>query len=305
MRRIRIATRTSILAQRQAALVAEAIRSIDETIDTELVLLGTAGDARSVKVSEIGGKGVFTAELEAALRAGEVDLAVHSAKDLPVAMAEDLQIAAVPPRDDPRDALVSRGGGALADLPGGAKVGTGSLRRRAQLLATRSDLQVVSLRGNVETRLGKVICDEPPLDAVVVAMAGLNRSGLASRYAGKVHPLELDQFVPAAGQGALAVQTLLGRGGLGDLLARIDDPDSHKALTAERSVIAALHADCHSCIGVHIARAADRWGAQAMVASPDGTDVLRERLAAPSPDAAAARITEALLQAGAVELLSR
>ena len=199
MQTIRIATRGSQLALAQTGQVAELIRQANPALRTELVAISTRGDRHAGPLAEVGGKGLFTRELEEALRAGTVDLAVHSAKDLPAEMESDFAIAAVPVRQDARDALASRSG-PLAELPGGAAVGTGSLRRRAQLLAARPDLNVVPIRGNVETRLLKALGEQAELHAVVLAMAGLNRGGLADKYGDRLFPLDADQVIPAAGQ---------------------------------------------------------------------------------------------------------
>ncbi|HAU36818.1 MAG TPA: hydroxymethylbilane synthase, partial [Phycisphaerales bacterium] len=202
---LRIGTRRSRLATAQATLVVDALRRAHPGLACELAPLLTRGDRRTGPLADAGGKGLFTAELEDALRAGRIHLAVHSAKDMPAEMPAGLVIAAVPDRADPRDALVSRDGLAPADLPRGARVGTGSERRRVQLLALRDDLEIVALRGNVETRLSAAL--DGALDAVVLAMAGLERVGLAQEHATRVRPLDVATFLPAAGQGALAVQS--------------------------------------------------------------------------------------------------
>ena len=219
---IRIGTRGSLLALAQARLVAAAIERTRPPCRAELVPISTKGDRWAGPLDAAGRKGLFTAELEAALRDGRVQLAVHSAKDLPAQMPADLVLAGAPSREDPRDALVTRCGGGLADLPPGAAVGTGSLRRAAQLKALRPDLKIVPIRGNVETRIRKVLdgksgqlpfsaaengnCPDFPLDAVILAMAGLKRSGLLETHKDRIHPFPVEDFVPAAGQGTLALQ---------------------------------------------------------------------------------------------------
>jgi hydroxymethylbilane synthase len=272
---IRIGTRRSMLAMAQSRLVAEALRQ-QCGVEAELVGIVTRGDRRTGPLAAVGGKGLFTAELEAALRRGDIHLAVHSAKDVPATMSDDLVISAVPRRADARDALVSRGGVGLGDLRPGASVGTGSLRRSAQIRTARGDLNVVPIRGNVETRLRKALMDGMGgLDAVVVALAGLERSGLAGQHVGQVRPLELEQCVPAAGQGALVVQTTAAAKEVQTLVAAIDDPHSRQALLAERAVLAGLGADCRACVAVHVAPEGGHWRGCGMVARPDGADMVR------------------------------
>jgi hydroxymethylbilane synthase len=283
MERLRIGTRRSLLARRQAEIVAEALCGCVGGLQVEIVPIVTRGDRTRGPLGPAGGKGLFTTELERALRGGEVDLAVHSAKDLPVAMAGDLAIAAVSPRADPRDALVSSSGTGVADLPVGARVGTSSLRRSAQLRALRGDVEVVPIRGNIETRLSRAL--EPgraALDAVVVAMAALERSGLAQRHAGNIHALAIEEFVPAAGQGLLAVQCMAD-GAAAALAAGIDDRLAHQSLAAERETLRGLGADCHSCVGVHVWADGPEWRAWAMVAEADGSELMRCALRAGTP----------------------
>ena len=300
---LRIATRGSLLALRQTEQVGRAIeRRCGAAV--ELVALVTRGDRRAGPLAPVGGKGLFTAELEEALLAGKVDLAVHSAKDVPAAMGGELAIVAVPPRQDARDAVVSRQGG-LADLSRGARVGTGSPRRRAQLLAARGDLAVVAVRGNVDTRLRKALDEAGKLDAVVLAMAGLIRSGLAGQCGRFIHPLAVEQCIPAAGQGLLIVQATAARAGeLGGLLAPLDDPPSRQALDAERHVVRRLGAGCRSCLAVHVAPDGPGWLAAAMAARPDGSGMLRLAERADTAVAAAEALANALLAAGAEKLFA-
>jgi hydroxymethylbilane synthase len=268
----------------QSRIVADALRSCDPELQVELVPIVTRGDRAAGDLRKIGGKGLFTAELQHAVREGTIDIAVHSAKDLPTAMAGDLVIAAVPERADPRDALVSRAGWGISELPAGATVATASNRRAAQLLAARGDLDVVPIRGNVGTRLRKALAGVSGaagrVDAVVLAMAGLLRSGLAEKHAESIRPLEVADFVPAAGQGALAVQAAAENGQVAELVASVDDPDSHQALLAERRVLTALGADCRSCVGIHIAPERGRWHGYAVFARPDGSEMIRTKVAA-------------------------
>jgi hydroxymethylbilane synthase len=301
MTKLRIATRRSNLALRQSRLVADAIRADHEHLEIELVAMTTRGDRVGGRLASAGGKGLFTRELEQALRSGRVQLAVHSAKDLPTEMAGEFTIAAVPARADPRDALVSRFAG-VDGLPAGAAVGTGSPRRRAQLLALRADLAVAPVRGNVETRLSKALAPKGGLDAAVLAMAGLLRSGLADSHAEFIHPLDIEDVIPAAGQGVLAVQALRDNVEVVELLAPLDDPAARAALSAERGVLRRLGADCHSCLAVHVAPQEDRWCARGMIARPDGSDMVRVKCLAGGAEEAAEALLAGLRERGAADL---
>ncbi len=292
---LRLATRGSRLAKRQSKLAAEAIERATGRA-SELVVIRTRGDRTPGPLSRIGGKGLFTLELEAALREGRADLAVHSAKDMPAEMPDELTLAAVLPRGDARDALVSPGGGGPAMLPDRAVVGTGSPRRAAQLRLLRSGLEVRAIRGNVETRMHKALNGEgePPLLACVLAMAGLERSGLAEHHAEHIHPLGLEAMTPAAGQGCLALQVRADREELIEQLAGVDDRPSRAALEAERHVVRTLGATCHSCLAVHVTPSEEEgWHARGLVGRPDGTDLLVARAAGKTArDAARALLGE-------------
>jgi hydroxymethylbilane synthase len=250
---LRLGTRRSPMAMAQAGLVARAITA-QTGHDVELVGIESAGDRSSALLTQIGGTGVFVSSLRASLLAGEVDIAVHSLKDLPTGAAAGIALAAVPVRDDPRDALVTRDGAKLADLPRGASVGTGSPRRAAQLLLLRPDIRAVPVRGNAGTRLAKV--EKGDLDALVLGYAGLSRIGRLDAVAQVFEP---DEMLPAAGQGALAVECKAAREGLVALLGAIDDPVSRAATTAERALLGALQGGCAAPVGAFAA----------------GTDVLR------------------------------
>ncbi len=294
---VRIATRGSALAIAQARSVAEALPA-----PAELVTLTTRGDRASGPLTAVGGKGLFTAELEAALRRGQVQVAVHSAKDLPARMPADMIIAAVGPRADARDALVSLGGAGLADLPRAARVGTGSLRRACQLKALRPDMLIEGVRGNVTTRLRKLRGGQ--FDAIVLAMAGLGRLGLLAELAGMVRPLAPADFVPAAGQGAIAVQCLAADEPTRALLADVNHADSAAALSAERGVVRALHATCRSAVGVYVRPDANGWLAGGMVADPHATSILRFTARGEAAPAAAEALLRGLEDAGARGLLN-
>jgi hydroxymethylbilane synthase len=241
-RTVRIGTRPSALAVAQSGLVAEQLRAAGHT--AELVTISTKGDRSSAPVPTLG-VGVFVSQLRDALVAGEVDVAVHSYKDLPTAPDPRLTIAAIPLREDPRDALVARDGKVLGELPTGATVGTGSPRRTAQLEALGLGLQVVPMRGNVDTRVGRVASGE--LDAVVVAAAGLRRLGRIDEATELLDPL---QMLPAPAQGALAGECRADDPELAALLAQVlDDEGTRAAVTAERAVLATLEAGCSAPVG--------------------------------------------------------
>jgi hydroxymethylbilane synthase len=277
---LRIATRASALARWQAERVAELLRE-----DAELVLVTTTGDRdQHADLHAIGGTGVFAKEVQQAVLEGRADLAVHSAKDLPSTTPEGLDLAAVPERGDPRDALV---GSRLDDIPPGGRIGTGSVRRRAQLAAARPDLVFAPLRGNIETRLRKRV-DEGH-DAVVVAVAALDRLGLRHE-ANEV--LEPGVLLPQAGQGALAVECRAGDDRARARVVEIDDRDAHRAVLAERAYLAELGGGCTLPCGALAEIDGNEVVLDALLAAPDGHIVLRTRVAGPDPaevGAAAAR----------------
>ena len=265
---LRLGTRRSPMAVEQSMQVSRAITSATGRA-VELVGIDSTGDASRELLTQIGGTGVFVSSLRASLLAGEVDFAVHSLKDLPVGPADGIVLAAVPSRDDPRDALAARDGAKLADLPAGAKVGTGSPRRAAQLLMLRPDIRPVPLRGNAGTRLAKMHAGE--LDAVVLGHAGLARIGRLDAVSQVFDP---DEMMPAPGQGALAVECCEGREGLVALLGSIDDPVSRAATTAERSLLAGLQAGCSAPVGAYAA-GSDVLRLRGMVVAADGGRALR------------------------------
>ena len=291
-RPLRLGTRKSPMAMVQSQQVA---RLITERAgrDVELIGITTFGDVSRAHLAQIGGTGVFVSGLRTSLLHGDVDIAVHSLKDLPTAQPEGIVLAAVPPRDDPRDALIARDGAKLADLPEGARIGTGSPRRAAQLLLLRPDLRPVPVRGNADTRLGRVMSGE--VDAVVLAYAGLARIG---RLDAVTQVFDPDEMLPAPGQGALAVECRSGQPDLADLLACVDDPATHAATTAERTLLAALEAGCSAPVGGYAA-GADGLRLRAVVVAADGETALRAS-ASGSPDEA-----ERLGRSVAAELLRR
>ena len=284
---IRIATRGSTLALTQAQMVAD--------------LLGGAELVEATYTGELGDKSRFVRGVEEVLLAGGAEVGVHSAKDLPGGTAAGLEIAAVPAREDPADVWIGAGS-SLEDVAEGARVGTASLRRRAQLLAARPDLRVEELHGNVDTRLRKLA--EGELDAIVLAAAGLKRLGRAAEI-GFAIPVE--QMVPAPGQGALAIQVRSGDSATTEAVMAIGETKALRELTAERVAVAPLGADCTSPIGVHARVAGERLVIEAFVGLPDGSEWLRDRIEADAADPATAglRIAERLIAAGARDLLDR
>ncbi|MBM3570442.1 MAG: hydroxymethylbilane synthase [Alphaproteobacteria bacterium] len=268
--RIRIGTRGSPLALAQAREVkARLLAAHGELSEGEIALeaIRTSGDRiQDRKLAEIGGKGLFTKEIEEALLAGTIDLAVHSMKDMPTVLPDGLGIRAVLPREDPRDGLISRHGAGLDELPPGAVVGSSSLRRQAQILARRSDLRIEPLRGNVETRLRKVA--EGEVSATLLALAGLKRLGLADRVTA-VLPVEV--MLPAPAQGAIGIEARLGDERAARWLAPLDHAPSAACVVAERALLAALDGSCRTPIGALAEIAEDRLRLRAMIVQPDGT----------------------------------
>src|SRR5688572_21243750 len=247
---LRLGTRGSLLAKTQSQLVASELEKRHKGLVVELIILKTSGDSIQDKpLYEFGGKGLFTKELEQALQRGEIDVAVHSFKDVPVTQPlvaiDDLVIAAVPEREDPRDVFCSMMTKQIADLPREAKVGTSSLRRKCQLLDVRPDLKIEVLRGNIDTRLRKL--RDGAFDAIILAAAGLRRTGLFNEA--EMTMLDPERMLPAPGQGALAVQCRRNDERTRELLAVLDHRDTERAVTAERVIVQTLGGDCHSPIG--------------------------------------------------------
>jgi hydroxymethylbilane synthase len=298
---LRLGTRRSRLALAQSQLVADAITASTGRV-VELVEISTLGDESAAALSQLGGTGVFVSALRERLLAGDVDIAVHSLKDLPTADSAGIRLAAVPQRADSRDALVARDGLTLGELPAGSTIGTGSPRRAAQLLALGLDLQVVGIRGNVDTRLRKV--SERELDAVVLARAGLARLGLLDTITETLDPL---QVLPAPGQGALAVE--VADAALAALLAPLDDPTTRAAVTAERALLAALEAGCTAPVGALAEVAEGDTGPEiylrGAVIAIDGSDAVRLSATGPAtdPEKVGRALAAELVESGAGELL--
>jgi hydroxymethylbilane synthase len=296
--KLRLGARGSALSRIQAEWVA---RALAVRADVEIVTIRTTGDRLSAAGAPIGWKGDFTKELDAALLEHEIDLAVHSLKDVPSALPPGIALAAVPKREDPADVLVSRPRRAFADLPPGARVGTSSPRRRAQLLAARPDLDVSDARGNVDTRLRRLA--EGKWDAIVLARAGLVRLGRLEEICDVFAP---EVLLPAIGQGALAVVARADDRAVGDVLASIEDGASRSEAAAERSLLGGLEAGCHAPVAGLARAAAGRVSLTGAVFSPDGRRILRE-----SAEDAAGRaeelgrvLAERLLAKGAAGILA-
>lgn len=296
---LRLGTRGSPLARWQAEWVAAQLAA--RGIAVQMVHISTQGDVRTGPLGQIGGQGLFTKEIQRALLTGEIDLAVHSLKDLPTEPVPGLALAAVPPRESTADVLVSNRFASLDALPTAARVGSGSLRRKTQLLHLRPDLQLAEIRGNVDTRLRKL--DEGEYDAIVLAEAGLKRLGLQARIA-SVIPRSI--MLPAVGQGALGIETRADDARTRELLAPLDDFATHAAVRAERSLLAALRGGCLAPVGAFARIDGDELLLDSTVLSADG----RQRLSASgrsAPDAAVAlgaRVAEQLIAQGASQLIA-
>ena len=300
---LKVATRKSQLALWQAEHVAALVRAAHPEITVELLPMSTTGD-RVVdrSLASIGGKGLFIKELESALSDLRADLAVHSMKDVPSELPPGLMIAAVLPRADPHDALVTARASGLADLPNGARLGTSSLRRQAQLLAARADLRIESLRGNVDTRLKRL--EGGALDAIVLACAGLTRLGLESRITERLDP---KVSLPAVGQGVIGIECRAGDSRTRRLVHALEDVPTRAAIEAERAFARRLGGSCQSPIAAFARLDTDRLTLDGLVAEPDGSRVLRESIAgsAAQPEMLGIELADRLLAAGAAELLER
>jgi hydroxymethylbilane synthase len=298
-----IGTRGSPLALWQAEWVGEALRRRFPQIPVELRIIKTQGDKiLDVPLAKVGGKGLFVKEIEEALLSGEVDLAVHSMKDMPAEVPSGLAIGAVPEREDPSDVLISRNGRRLAELPPGSLVGTSSLRRAAQLLHRRPDLRVAPLRGNLDTRLRKL--EAGGLAAVVLAAAGVRRLGLEQRISERLDP---DLMLPAVGQGALCLEIRAADPRIAPMAAALDHPDTRTAVTGERAFLRRLEGGCQVPIAGHGIVAAGRFHFSGLVAEIDGSAVIRHRLSGPADRAEAlgVELAEVLLHRGADRLLEK
>ncbi|ACV58850.1 hydroxymethylbilane synthase [Alicyclobacillus acidocaldarius] len=299
MRTLRVATRRSALALTQTNHVVDLLKQVAHGVEFELVPIRTRGDEIVDRaLSEVGGKGLFVADIEDALATGQADLAVHSLKDVPFELRDGLTIGAVPPREDPRDALISRTGQGLFDLPPGARVGTSSLRRQAALRRLRPDLCVETLRGNVDTRLRRL--EEGQFDAIVLAASGLHRLGLAERI---TEYLPVDRFVPAVGQGALAIECRAEDDEVMRHLAAIADPDATRAVEAERAFLSRLEGSCQVPIGAYAEPVGHELRLIAFVADPSGIHHLQLERTGDEARALGVAMAEEMLRQGAEDWL--
>jgi hydroxymethylbilane synthase len=296
---LRIGTRGSRLALAQAGWVQRQIEQAHPDLSAELITIRTSGDRFLDRpLSEIGGKGLFIKEIEEALVAGSIDCAVHSLKDLPAELAPGMIVAAVPRREDPRDVVLSRAEGGLEALPAGAVVGTSSLRRSALVRAWRSDLNVVGLRGNVDTRLRKL--EDGEVDAIVLAGAGLRRLGIDHPHAVPCDPTD---FIPAIGQGSLALESRPDE--VGERLRAIEDADSRGASDAERALLVTVAGSCVTPLAAYATIDADILTLRALIAQPDGKRVVRGHEVGKAVDAVRIGrvLGERLLAEGGAEIL--
>lgn len=297
-----IGTRSSALALIQTQWVKTQLEKAHPKLEIELKIIQTQGDKiLDIALSKIGDKGLFTKEIETQLLEGAIDLAVHSLKDMPTKQPRGLTIAAVTKREDPADVLVSKDGLVFSELPTGAKILSGSLRRRSQLLFRRPDLEVVDVRGNIQTRLRKL--DESDAQAIIMAAAGLKRAGLESRVTEYFRPID---FLPAPGQGALAIETRRDDEQTMERLTALEDKTCRTVTTAERWVLAHLEGGCQIPIGAFAWQENDRLHLKAMVADLQGNHVLYKDATAAihQPEALGILVAEQLLAAGGKEILA-
>lgn len=308
MRKIVVGTRQSALALTQTGQVVDQLRELCRRLEIEcefeLRKIVTKGDRiLDVTLSKVGGKGLFVKEIEQALMDGEIDMAVHSMKDMPWELPEGLVIGAVPFREDPRDCLITREAKSLEDLPHGAKVGTSSLRRSSQLQHLRPDLHIESIRGNIDSRLKKL--DTEGFDAILLAAAGLHRIGWQDRISAYLSP---EQSLPAVGQGALCIQCRGNDEFALDLLKHYNDEKTAIAVAAERSFLGKLNGGCQVPIGAYATLQEEDGNSviamTGMVGSPDGKQMLKETMTGTDPELLGKELAEALIARGAADILA-
>jgi hydroxymethylbilane synthase len=298
---IKIGTRGSKLAQWQANWVKAEIQKNDPSVQVDIIIIKTKGDKiLDVPLAKVGGKGLFIKEIEEALLAGDIDLAVHSMKDMPAEVPSGLTIGAVPDRENPFDAFISKTGGGLEALPRGATVGTSSLRRSSQLKHVRPDLTIVSLRGNIETRLRKL--QEEPFDAIILAAAGM----LRMQYDDKVTEyLTPDKMLPAVGQGALCIEIRENDPRIRSVVDPLNHPETRQVVMGERAFLHHLEGSCQVPVAAHGSLDGETLTLTGLVAELDGSKVFRETLTGPKDQSAAlgVRLAETLLERGAKNIL--
>jgi hydroxymethylbilane synthase len=301
MKHIVVGTRKSPLALTQTEWVLKKLKEHDPELEIGMEKIVTKGDRiLDVTLSKVGGKGLFIKEIEQAMYEKKIDFAVHSLKDMPTEMPEGLMIAAITEREDPRDVLISRTGCTFADLPVGAKVGTSSLRRAAQLRHARPDIEIVSVRGNINTRLAKL--EEMELDAIVLAAAGLERMGWADKISERLSP---ELCLPAVGQGALAIQCRSDDAEIRELLKVLDNQETRDIVTAERTVLGRLNGGCQIPIGAYAEAVDGELKLTGIVGSADGLTLLKETARGTDPVALGHAVAERLIEKGAGEILAK
>ena len=304
MKEIKIATRKSILALWQSEHIKARIESKHNDIKVELVGMKTKGDViLDTPLAKIGGKGLFTKELEDSMLKGETDIAVHSLKDVPVVFPEGLKLAAICSREDTRDAMISEKFAKFSDLPHGAKVGTTSLRRKMQLLIMRPDLEIISLRGNVQTRLRKL--KEGEFDAIILAMAGINRLNIKAEVA-HIYTFGFDEMIPAMGQGALGVEARDEKQIL-DEISFLNDENAVIETTIERDFVSVLEGGCQVPIGISARLKGDEIYIDAIVGLPDGSEYIKDSLKTSKDkfQSIGKELAHKFIEKGAKELLKR
>ncbi len=301
MKRIVVGTRKSPLALTQTEWVLNELKKHHPDLEFGMEKIVTKGDRiLDVTLSKVGGKGLFIKEIEQAMFDGTIDFAVHSLKDMPTEMPSGLMIVAITHREDPRDVIITRDGCSFAELPTGAKVGTSSLRRAAQLRHARPDIEIVSVRGNINTRLAKL--DEMELDAIVLAAAGLERMGWSDKISER---LSVDLCIPAVGQGALAIQCRSKDEEIRKILSVLDDATTRKIVQAERTVLARLNGGCQIPIGAFAEVNGNELTLTGIVGSSDGLKLLRETATGTDPVALGHAVADSLIEKGAGEILAR
>ncbi|MFA8439452.1 hydroxymethylbilane synthase [Pueribacillus sp. YX66] len=303
MKKIVVGSRTSNLALTQTNWVIDRLKELNLPFEFEVKEIMTKGDRiLDVMLSKVGGKGLFVKELELAMLNGEIDMAVHSMKDMPAILPEGLMIASVPERADHRDALISKKYSSLASMPSGAIVGTSSLRRSAQILAKRPDLEIKWIRGNIETRLRKL--NEGEYDAILLAVAGLERMGWSDDII--TEHMAIDDCLPAVGQGALAIQCRENDEEMIQLLAKINDEKTMRTVTAERAFLHKLEGGCQVPIAAYAELVSDHHvRLTGLVGEPDGKLIISDTLEGDHPEQLGCTLAEQLMKRGAKEILDR
>ncbi|OIU70748.1 hydroxymethylbilane synthase [Rossellomorea aquimaris] len=301
MRKIIVGSRRSKLALTQTNWVIDQLKAIDPSYDFEVKEIVTKGDQiLDVTLSKVGGKGLFVKEIEQAMLDKEIDMAVHSMKDMPAVLPEGLTIGCIPEREDHRDAFISKNHVALKDLPSGAVIGTSSLRRGAQILSVRPDLEIKWIRGNIDTRLSKLKNED--YDAIILAAAGLSRMGWTSDVVTEF--LDPDLCLPAVGQGALSIECREDDKELMDLLDRFSDEETTKTVTAERAFLHKMEGGCQVPIaGYAELKDSGEVALTGLVASPDGGTIYKEYMTGTDPQTVGEKVAESLTELGAKELI--